>query len=104
MPTPNRGIEAAALAKLAIYVQGMQTILAVLPAGGDVAGDLRDAIGKVAKHVPPGAINQGVQMTEAQRNLMQTRQMGPQQAAQNASQMQQPPGGAQPGGPSPMAG
>lgn len=102
MPVPNCGIEAAALAKLAVHVQALQTLLALLPAGGDISRDLREAINKVAKHVPPGAINQGVQMTEAQRSLMQTRQQGPQMAAKQASQMQQPPQGGP--SPSPMAG
>jgi len=96
MPTPNRGLESAAMAKLAVYVQGLQTILAVLPAGSDIARDLRDAVSKVAKHVPPGGMSQGVQMTEAQRNLMQQRQQGPQIAAMRAAQTQQPPAGGAP--------
>ena len=100
MPTPNRGLEAAALSKLAIHVQAMQTILAVLPAGSDVARDVRKAIDTVAKHVPPGSFSQGVQMTEAQRALMQQRQMGPQIAAMRATSMPQMPGV---GGPQPMA-
>ena len=79
------------MARLAIHVQGMQTLLAMLPAGGDMAGDIRKAVTLVAKHIPPGGVNQGVQMTEAQRNLMQQRQMGPQIAAMRASQMNQAP-------------
>ena len=86
-PIANRGIEAAALAKLAVYAQGMQTVLAVLPAGSDAAQDVRDALNKIAKHVPPGGVSQGVQMSEAQRNLMQQRQAGPQIAAMRAAQM-----------------
>lgn len=100
MPVPNRGLEAAALAKLAVYVQGMQTLLAVIPAGSDIARDVREAINKVAKHVPPGAVSQGLQMTEAQKNLMTQRQMGPQIAAMRAAQSG-PPGGAAP--PQPQA-
>lgn len=92
-PSPNRGLEAAALAKLAVYVQGMSVLLAVMPAGSDMARDVREAINKVAKHVPPGAISQGIQMTEAQKNLMQQQQQAPQIAAMRASQM----GGGQPG-------
>ncbi len=87
MPVANRGLEAAALAKLQNHLQGMQMILAVLPVGSDVARDLRDAIGKVAKHVPPGAFSQGVQMTDMQRQLMQQRQQGPQIAAMRAGSM-----------------
>lgn len=102
-PTANRGLEAAALAKLAVYAQGMSTVLAVLPAGSDAARDIREALNKIGKHVPPGAVSQGVQMSEAQRNLMQQRQMQPQIAAMRAGQMG---GGApqpQPAPPQPQA-
>jgi hypothetical protein len=104
MPAPNRGIEAAALSRLSVHVQGMQTVLAMLPAGSDAATAIRDALNKVAKFVPPGAVSQGVQMTESQRQLMQQKQMGPQIAAQRAAQM----GGGQgmpgaPAAPPPMA-
>lgn len=92
MPVPNRGLEAAAMAKLAVHIQALQTLLAVLPAGSDIASDVRDGISKMAKHVPPGEVSQGVQMTEQQRNLMQQRQQSPQIAAMRAAQMQQMPG------------
>ena len=106
MPVPNRGLEAAAMAQLAVHVQALQMLLAVLPAGSDIARDVRSAVDKVAKHVPPGGVSQGVQMTEAQRALMQTRQQGPQIAAMRAAQMGQMPGGgpAGAGGPPGMGG
>ncbi len=91
-PSANRGLEAAALAKLTLYAQGMATILAVLPVGSDASRDVREALNKIAKHVPPGGASQGVQMSEAQRALMQQRQMGSQIAAMRAGQA----GGGQP--------
>ncbi len=91
-PSPNRGLEAAALARLAVYAQGMATILAVLPVGSDASRDVREALNKLAKHIPQGGTSPGVQMSEAQRNLMQQRQMGPQIAAMRAAQA----GGGQP--------
>lgn len=96
MPTPNRGLEAAALAKLAVHVQAISMISGVLPAGSDAARDIREALNKMAKHVPPGAVSQGVQMSEAQRNMMQQRQMGPQIAAMRAAQPAMPPAGNPP--------
>lgn len=99
MPVPNQGHEAAVLAAVAVLVQRLQTMLAVLPAGSDLARDVREAVNKLAKHVPPGAVSQGVQLTEAQKQLMQQRQMGPQIAAMRASQQGQPPGA--PGGQAP---
>lgn len=92
MPTPNQGLEAQALAKLAVHVQALSLIAGVLPAGSDIARDLREAINKVAKHVPPGAISQGLQMTEAQKALMAQKQQQPQIAAMRAGQPATPPG------------
>jgi hypothetical protein len=99
MPAPNQGLHAVAMAKLAVIAQQMQMILFAMPVGSDVARDIRDALNKIAKHVPPGAVSQGVQMTEAQRNLMQQRQMGPQIATMRATQGGMP--GGMPGGASP---
>jgi hypothetical protein len=97
MPSPNRGQEAAALAKIAVLTQGLQQLLTAFPVGSDVSKDLREAVNKLAKHVPPGAVSQGVQMTEAQRALMQQRSQAPQIAAMRASQM----GGGAPAQPTP---
>ncbi len=97
MPTPNRGLEAAAMAKLAVHVQAISMISGILPAGSDIARDLREALNKMSKHVPPGQMSQGVQMSEAQRSLMQQRQQGPQVAAMRAAQPAgQPPQQEQP--------
>jgi hypothetical protein len=96
-PVANQGLEAAATARLAVFVQGMQTLLAALPAGSDIARDVRQAVDKLAKHVPPGGVSRGVQMTENQRMLMQQKQQ-PQIAAMRQG------GGAPPaGGPPQMA-
>lgn len=101
MPTPNRGIEAQALAKLAVAVQQIALISGILPAGSDAAQDIREALNKLAKHVPPGAVSQGVQMTEAQKALMQQKQQQPQIAAMRAAQPGMP---APPPQPTPQQG
>lgn len=77
-------------------------LMAAFPVGSDVAGALREALNKIAKHVPPGAVSQGVQMTEAQRQLMQMKQQQPQIAAMRAAQMGGQPNQA-PMTPPPMA-
>src|SRR5262252_1274237 len=74
MPTPNQGLAQAAMARLAVAVQAIQAISAVLPAGSDEAKAIREALNKLAPLVPPGGISPGVQMSEAQRALMQQRQ------------------------------
>jgi len=96
-PSPNRGIEAAALAKLAVHATAIQQLMMAFPIGSDISRDLREAVNKLAKHVPQGAVSPGMQMTEAQKMLMQQRQMAPQNAAAQASQM----GGGVPAAPPP---
>ena len=91
MPTANRGLEAAAMAKAAVHIQALALITGVLPVGSDMARDFREALNKLSKHVPPGGISEGVKMSEAQRSLMQQRQQGPQIAAARAAQPVAPP-------------
>ncbi len=83
-PVANQGLEAAAQARLAVFVQGMQVLLAAFPAGSDIARDVREAVNKLAKHVPPGGVSRGVQMSESQRMLMQQKNQSPQIAAMRA--------------------
>ena len=96
-PVANAGLMAAAKSKLAVVAQALQTVLVALPAGSDEARDVREALNKLAKHVAPMDASPGVQMTEAQRALMQQRQMGPQIA-----QMRAQGGGAPPAAPPPQ--
>lgn len=91
-PSPNRGLEAAALAKLAVHTQALQQLLMAFPVGSDAAKEIRDAVGKLAKLVPSGSVSQGVMMSEAQKALFQQRQQQPQIAAMRAAQT----GGAAP--------
>lgn len=101
-PVPNQGNVAVADAALAVIAQRLQQLLVLLPVGSDVARDVREAVNKIAKHVPPGAVGQGQMKAEAQKNLLTQNQMGPQIAAMRATQ----PAGAAPGGgmpPQPMA-
>jgi len=96
-PSPNRGIEAAALTRLAVLTARIREVMMAFPIGSDVARDISEAVNKLAKHVPQGAVSPGMQMTEAQKMLMQQRQMAPQNAAAQASLM----GGGAPAAPPP---
>jgi hypothetical protein len=103
-PSPNRGLEAVALAALKVHVEAINRLSGFFPAGSDAWRDVHKAVELITKHVPPGAVSQGLANTQAEKMAMQQRQMAPQIAAMRAaqSQQQQP---AQPGaaGPQPMA-
>lgn len=96
MPVANRGFEAAAQAKLAVLVQAITGLLPAMPAGSDMARDVREAINKMSKHVPPGAVSQGIQSMSAQQMALQQRQNAPQIAAMRGAQMNQVPQAAPP--------
>lgn len=96
-PVANRGFEAAAVAKLTVVAQAMQRVLAEMPAASEMSVAVRKALNDLSKYIAPGQVSQGVAMTEAQKNLMQQKQMGPQIAAARAAQM----GGAPPQQPAP---
>jgi len=106
-PVPERGLEAQAQAKLALLVMGLTHLLPGMPVGSDMAKDVREALNKLAKHVPPGAVSPGIQMTEAQRQLLMARQNSPMIQAAQAAQMHgggaPPPGPPGGGAPPPMA-
>lgn len=90
-PVQNQGLQASALARLAVLVQALQTtVLPMVPVGSDAGRDIREALNKLAKHVPPGAISQGVQNMSAQQMALQQRQNAPQIAAMRASQATPP--------------
>ena len=79
----------------------MQTLLAAFPAGSDIARDVREAVNKLAKHVPPGGVSHGVQMSESQRMLMQQKSQSPQVAAMRGAGAAGAAGGGAP--PQPQA-
>jgi hypothetical protein len=100
MPVANQGGVAKAQAILAGITQLLQSlVLPGLPVGSDAARDVREALNKLAKHVPTGPASQGA-MTAGQQNLLlQQRQNQPQIAAMRASQTgggAAPPGAPQP--------
>lgn len=94
-PSPNRGLEATALAALAVHVQAIHRLSGLFPAGSDVARDVHKAVDLITKHVPPGAVSQGLMTSQAEKMMQQQRAMAPQIAAMRAAQ----PPGAPPGPP-----
>jgi hypothetical protein len=110
-PTPNRGMEAAAMQRLAVSVKNLQGVVPMLDASTPLAKDVLDCISKLAKHVPPGALSPAGEKNQIEQMAIR--------AAQQAHTMQQlrqpggapgappgaggPPGGAPPGPPIPRA-
>ena len=99
-PVPNKGLEAAGIAKLGLVVRQLEQLVPLLGVGSEPGKDVIKALTSLSKHVQPGAVSQGTQQTDLQNQMMKLRQMGPQLA-----QMRQAAGGAKPpeGAPPPTA-
>lgn len=95
-PVPNRGLQAAGLAKLGVVVRQLEQILPVFGAGSDAGKDILKALNGLSKHVQPGSVSSGVEQTAMQELLMKARQNAPQMAAMKAAQSGGAPGGAPP--------
>jgi len=96
MPVANRGNQAAGLPKIAIIVQLMGVARLAFPPGSDPWRDIGKAEELLAKHVPPGAVSQGVMSTELQRLQQQQRA-----SSANTALMRGMQGGGQGAPPSP---
>ncbi len=96
--TPNKGFEAAGVQKLGVIVKELETLIPMVGATSEVGKAVLDALGKLAKHIPTGAVSPA-----SQRNVMQDMMMKAQQNGQMQQQLDkqraQPPGGG--GAPAP---
>jgi hypothetical protein len=80
MPVPNRGKEAAALARLNIIVNALYGLIPDVGVGSDIGRAVGKAANDLAKHVPPGSTSQGVENAEMTK-MMQQRQAQQSQTA-----------------------
>lgn len=94
-PVANRGMQAAALAKLAVAVHLLESLLPEIGAGSEAGQAVLKALNSLSKHIPDGSISPGVEQSSMQNLILKARQQAPQIAAMRAGQ----PAGA--GGPPP---
>lgn len=92
-PVPNKGLEAAAMAKLGMIVRQLEQIVPLLGAGTEAGRDVLKSLTSLSKHVPPGAVSPGVEQSAMQKTMMQMKQQTPQIAALRASMSGEKPGG-----------
>ena len=87
------GYQAAGMAKLSLAVKQLEQLVPLLGATSEAGADVLEAIKKLAKHIPPGAVNQAAEKNSMQQMMMKQQQMSPMIAAQRMAQG----GGAAPG-------
>ena len=93
-PTPNRGMEAAGLARLSVVVRLLEEVVPLLGVSTPPGKDVIKALNTLAKHIPAGSVPPGVQQSTLQALMQKNQQMSPQIAAVRA--MQPPIGEAAP--------
>ena len=99
MPTPNRGLQAAALTQVSWAVRILEKALPVLGATSPVGKDIMGAIKSLAKHTPEQQMSTGVENNTLQQMMMGAKTEQPQTQLLKALQQNQPPAGGMPATP-----
>ena len=98
MPTPNRGVQAAANGKLTWVARQLLDVMKMLEIGSDQMKDINKAFDLVSKHVPPGSGSPGVEQTAMHKMMLE------QKSEQPMLQLMRQQGGAPGGGGAPPPG
>lgn len=96
MPTPDRGNQAAALAKVSTAVRILELALPELGATSEAGKAVLTAVNSLAKHIPPGSINPGVENSSMMQMMSQQKQEQPMISALRAMGQGGMPGGGAP--------
>jgi len=99
MPTPNRGLQAAALTQVSWAVRILEKALPVLGATSPVGKDIMGAIKSLAKHTPQEQMSTGVENNTLQQMMMGAKAEQPQTQLLKALQQGQSPAGGMPAQP-----
>jgi hypothetical protein len=93
MPTPNRGLQAAALTQIQWAVRILEKALPVMGATSPVGKDLMSAIKALSKHIQPGDMGRGTEASTLQNMMMSAKAEQPQAQILKALQQQGQAGG-----------
>lgn len=88
-PVPNKGLEAAGMARLGLIIRQMELVVPLLGAGTEAGRDVLKALTSLSKHVPPGAVSPGVEQSAMNQVQMKMKQQTPQLAQMRAALEQQ---------------
>lgn len=84
-PTPNAGLQAAAMQRLQIAIGIVAEVVQMSGVGSDLGQIGLDFIKKAGKHIPPGSVS-----PQAELNELQKRQIEASQQAAAVQRMRQP--------------
>lgn len=96
-PTPNLGYQAVGMAKLALVVKQLESLLPAFGAGSEPGQDVLESIKRLSKHIPPGSVSPATEQSTMQQMMLKSQQMSPLLAAQAMNKPQGAPPAPQPG-------
>ena len=73
-PTPNRGMEAAGMQRLAMVVKQLTDILPMLGATSEIGMAAMDAIKKFAKFIPAGTVSPAAERNNIEQMAMRNQE------------------------------
>lgn len=97
-PVPNKGMEAAGLAKLSIVVRMLESIIPEIGAASEVGKSVLKSLTDLSKHLSNTNVAPGVEQSQMEKMMLEQRQQGP-QIAQLRKAMMQDMSGAAPAAP-----
>lgn len=95
-PTPNAGLEAAALQRVGVVIKQVQDIMQLVGAGSEPGKDLLKALNILVKMVPAGNVSNASERNMLEQSLMRNTQNGQQQQMLKQSQAAPKPPAGQP--------
>src|SRR5262249_44515260 len=100
-PTPNAGMDAAALQRVGVITKQIQDVMQLVGAASETGKELLKALNILVKLVPSGNVSNASERNMLEQALMRNTQNGQQQQMLKA-QAQKPPGAGQPPAQAPM--
>lgn len=101
-PTPNNGMEAAALQRVGVIIKQVQDAMQLVGAGSETGKELLKALNILVKLSPAGNVSNASERNMLEQAMMRNTQNGQQQAMLKQSQQQKPAPGQPPAQQPPM--
>ena len=98
-PTPNRGLQANAMAQAGWGVRMLEKALSGFGVSSEPGQAILKALNALSKHIAPSGGSPGVEQNAMGQMMMQAKQDQPNQQLLRALGQQRPGGGAPPGAP-----
>lgn len=98
-PTPNNGMEAAALQRVGVIIKQVQDVMQLVGAASEPGKDLLKALNILVKLAPAGNVSNASERNMLEQSLMRNTQNGAMQQQLKQASQPKPPGQSAPQAP-----